>query len=198
MEWRNYSWYPSSCPRAPVQNTESNFGLPHTGKASTSRSECIRGAVRWSWAPVVRREPGSQPCLASESPASTNQEGSSLWYLMGAGIKWNKKPSDCLEEKLCPLENTTVYSRDGKALEQDGQSPHLKVSNTGVEEEIRSDLNTDHGLCRRLHRAPKASLNPSCPTIIRLGTILTSITKDKQNPKQASKFHLIDFTMRKM
>lgn len=144
MEWRNYSWYPSSCPRAPVQNTESNFGLPHTGKASTSRSECIRGAVRWSWAPVVRREPGSQPCPASESPASTNQEGSSLWYLMGAGIKWNKKPSDCLEEKLCPLENTTVYSRDGKALEQDGQSPHLKVSNTGVEEEMRNPVWPQH------------------------------------------------------
>lgn len=40
---------------------------------------------------------------------------------MEAGIKWNKKPSDCLEKELFPLEDTIVYSEDGKALEQAAQ-----------------------------------------------------------------------------
>lgn len=98
MEWRNYSWHPSCCPRAALQNTEPNFGFPHTGKAPTNPRECSR-ALEWSWAPSEC--PGRR--FFTVGPPGSSKNGTRNLQTAWRRRFWSSRTQEC--------------SRDGKAPE---------------------------------------------------------------------------------
>lgn len=183
MEWRNYSWYPSSCPRATVQNAESNPGLPQTGKASTNPTKWVQQRGTKMVLSTCGEERVSEPALLSSQDWPRR-----LFTVVPHGSRHQMKQEtfrlawrrSCfpLRKQLCRVRRAKHENRLPKEA---GQSPSLKAFNTGVEE-LRSP---HHWPCfvQRIAQRTWGLTQSRLPTIIRLGAIPISITKGKQNPK---------------